>query len=431
MLARATPARLTRPSTGAAGASAGVPPRVRPTSRMPAATTRRTPTAAPAAPTVPTAPAGLARALLGYVVVVVLVVTLAPFELAMPVAVRARLGAWSALDVAANVLLLVPAGFLCALAARRRAPRAADGLLVGAALSVAVETAQLFMPLRYPSLLDVLANGAGGWLGAALAVHLRRRLDPAALVGRLALELPLVGAAYLLVPLGALGAVVAASTPAALHPARAGALLALALFGGSVLGAVQRRHLAPAGLGTTGGMALTAGAGCLVALGPALPAHPRAVLLAAAAAAAFTAARAAAPLTGAEDRRFELDTLRRASPFFAAYLLLLALEDPVAADTLQRAAILRQLELLGAFTLLGYLVAESLGRHELRLRHVAPAVVLASTLLAAATLVLHAAAPPPVASTWLLPAAALPALYGARLYHVQRAAIRRAVTSDE
>lgn len=72
-------------------------------------------------------------------------------------------------DLASNFLGYLPLGVLCALAlhARRRGLAAiVVAVLSGAALSVALEAAQTFLPARVASNLDVLANTAGALAGA-------------------------------------------------------------------------------------------------------------------------------------------------------------------------------------------------------------------------------------------------------------------------
>ena len=103
-------------------------------------------------------PAG--RFLLGYLLLVTAVITLAPFRFTRPVAPHLS---WlvDPGDVVANVLLFVPLGFLYRVAER---PSAHKGHwpTVGAALlvSAALETLQLFLPGRFASPLDV-ATGVG------------------------------------------------------------------------------------------------------------------------------------------------------------------------------------------------------------------------------------------------------------------------------
>src|SRR5204862_4625526 len=109
-------------------------------------------------------------------------------------------------------------------------------LLIALAASVAIESVQLFEVTRYASISDVLANGAGGYLGAIAQRRLRRRIAMAArTVGRLSLERPLLGLVYLLVPLLWLDGLAGVDSAMPLWP-----LLGLGLFGASVLAAAQR-----------------------------------------------------------------------------------------------------------------------------------------------------------------------------------------------
>lgn len=82
----------------------------------------------------------------------------------------------TAFDVGANFLGYAPYGLLCVLAVRPRLAAAKAVLLAvlsGGVLSLALESAQSYLPARIPSNLDVLANlcgaAAGGVAGAWLA----------------------------------------------------------------------------------------------------------------------------------------------------------------------------------------------------------------------------------------------------------------------
>lgn len=70
-------------------------------------------------------------------------------------------------DIFFNVLLFMPLGFF-ALPAERSLRRGGRfyALLVGVGLSASIELVQAAVPGRWPSLLDILANGLGAWLGA-------------------------------------------------------------------------------------------------------------------------------------------------------------------------------------------------------------------------------------------------------------------------
>jgi VanZ family protein len=124
----------------------------------------------------------LARSLLAVYVVLVVYASLYPFagwrEPGAP-ALGFLLAPWpryvTAFDVAANFFGYLPYGLLCVLALRSRlAAGAAIGAaaLTGAALSLALEAGQSFLPARIPSNLDVLANLAGALCGALLGARL-------------------------------------------------------------------------------------------------------------------------------------------------------------------------------------------------------------------------------------------------------------------
>jgi VanZ family protein len=85
----------------------------------------------------------------------------------------------TAFDIGANFFGYVPYGALCALALRPRLPAGVAvllALLSGAALSLALEAGQSFLPARIPSNLDVLANVAGVACGAGAGAWIAPRL---------------------------------------------------------------------------------------------------------------------------------------------------------------------------------------------------------------------------------------------------------------
>jgi VanZ family protein len=301
-------------------------------------------------------------------VAVALVVTLAPFRFTVPERLPIALGT-TRIDLVGNVFLFLPLGFLY------RATRGGTVLGVlgrGLLLSLAIESAQLFSRGRYFSPVDLMTNSAGAGLGALVHRAVAGRLH-ARLAGQLALDLPLMNVVYLVVPLLWLDGLAAGGSSSRI-------LLApvLGLFGSSVLVAVWRHRLRPAGILTPAGLGLAGALWFLVAGLPGFAGRP--VILFAGSVALGLAILGLAVTPGPEslDRRFELLTLRRVAPLFAAYLLLLAAwpwsvtpapwrmrvgltglhDDPGVVP------VVRLVETLAAFTLLGYLAAEYRGRRE-------------------------------------------------------------------
>ncbi len=388
--------------------------------------------------------AKLGRAVLGYLVLVVLVVTLSPLEFRVPDGVHLTYwtpdGRWyGAFDCVANVALFAPLGFLYALtraAVAPDAPRAVGrALLGGLLLSVAIETTQLFEPARFSSPVDVASNATGALLGAWLYVRLARRLRADALVaGGLALELPVMGLVYVSLPLVTLAALTADGGPRwdAAFPPRPAALVALGLFGASLLGTVQRRRRgAPAaGVGAVARRAAGAAAAAALWFGvgalPALATAHRAFWVGLAAA-ALVAALVSLPLPGtrADERRFEAEAIARAAPFLALALALYPFGQVAAAEPLSQAGIIRALEGFCGFAVLGYLLAEAWGRRELRYRYSAGRVAAAAGAVAVAqALLANGGAADGAAALAEIAARVLCAGYGGWIYHLQRAHVR-------
>jgi hypothetical protein len=97
--------------------------------------------------------------------------TLLPFRFALPARVALDFEL-RAPDLALNFAMLLPLGFLAALRFGFGARRT---LMLGALLSAALETLQLLVPMRCPSLYDVAMNALGAGFGAALYTCTARR----------------------------------------------------------------------------------------------------------------------------------------------------------------------------------------------------------------------------------------------------------------
>jgi len=328
----------------------------------------------------------LGRALLGYLSLMVGIITLAPFDFQATPA-HGWTTIWNRSDVVMNVLMFVPFGFAFQLTRPRGAPTDwRRVLLLGAVLSGCIELAQLFAPQRYSSPYDLLTNTLGAALGAAVFTQLARRLPGSEAVRSFALELPLMGLAYQLIPLVWLMGLGADSDE------RRWLLLLPSAMAGAILGAVQAAYVAPQMTGHGDGVTAPSSRRWLLMTlaGWAVVALPIAVrrdwalglacvtVLAGVAtlrSLATTRLRETAPRGGAA-RRFELPTLRLLLPVYAAYLTLSALW-PLAdlstawqgswtlvlpGMTLSETLVYRALEQVAAFTLVGYMSAEFHGR---------------------------------------------------------------------
>jgi VanZ family protein len=86
---------------------------------------------------------------------------------------------WTVFDLLVNVLAYLPLGFLLTLTLRRVSGRglaALAALLLGTALSLALECVQTWLPSRVPSNVDLACNSLGCGLGVLLALRQDARL---------------------------------------------------------------------------------------------------------------------------------------------------------------------------------------------------------------------------------------------------------------
>jgi VanZ family protein len=377
--------------------------------------------------------ARLGFALLAYMLAVALIITLLPFAFAWP---RHWHVAYivEPLDVVANIVLFVPLGFFYRFARGAERVSALHVLFAGALASGAIETAQLFEAARYASPVDVAANALGAWLGGVAAgrVASTPRVE-GRLVGWLALELPLMALVYLMVPLLWIDAL--SSGREALRGVMAPLL---GVFGAIVLGGIQRHYLGPLNAAKPAKSAAFAAGWFLAGAFPSLAWRPLGVVTNTAIVAVLTWWQGRRGLRErAANRRFEVPLLRTAAPVYAAYLVLIAIA-PVHAqlgpwfasigfspDAVEQIEILRLLELMAAFTLAGYMLAEFRGRSVAAYRDTFPRLLAWGLALAGLVEILRgfdAAHGASLARGALLVGAVL---YGAWLYFLQRAHVVR------
>ena len=354
----------------------------------------------------------LGRAVLGYLITMVAIITLSPFRFALTPQ-HGFTNEWTTSDLLLNIVLFVPLGFIFQLSRPKgESLKLWWALLFGAAFSATIETVQLFEASRYSSWMDVLGNTLGCGFGAAIHAFVPRRGNGRNAMPTLTLELPLMGLAYLLVPL-------AWSTGFASgnNSLRGWLALPLAAMAGNILGAVHAAYFAaPRGFGVSvhspleawasrpqewhprwprsqekvGGTELL-GFGCLLpyltcllwvlsALIPIGIHQPEIVIvgiIVALGSAWLRSLLTERRLKGDNDRRFEWLTLRQILPLFAAFILLSSLwpfdfaalkwQGMIAllpADVIaNKNHVFLALEHVTAFLLLGYVLAELQGRN--------------------------------------------------------------------
>ena len=378
----------------------------------------------------------LGRAVLAYLGIMVGIITLAPFRFASaPVHGLSFVWTWS--DLVLNVVMFAPVGFVYQLTRPRGvAPDLGRVFLLGLAASSAIEVAQLFSPLRYPSLFDLATNSSGAVLGALAYTRLSQRVPGHAAVQRLALELPLMGLVYLLVPLCWLIGF------GSEEESRRVLVLGPALMAGGILGTVYGAVVSRTGPGWW--LAATSLGWSLVALVPGgrgdlpLVAATSALVVAVAVSCHLATRRVLQGAPAGGSRRFEVPTLRRVLPVYAAYLTLSALWPLGDADgqwrgtlaltladaTLTQGTVFRALEQVAAFTLVGYMAAEFRGRDRRRqgavmLQVVAWCVVVSALLQAA-----RGFQPATGASLLLFLLTQVASMTGHQLYVLQRDHVR-------
>jgi glycopeptide antibiotics resistance protein len=379
--------------------------------------------------------ARLSFVLLLYFLGTILVMTLAPFHFEIPKSYRV-LYTGTAFDIFANVMLFIPLGFLYPLTRPSRdevSPLRV--VLVAALISGSIEIIQLFEIDRYTSVIDLITNATGAGLGAVIARLAARRISVnAKLVGRLSLEIPLIGLIYLMMPM-----LLVASMDAGTDSLRLIAVVPLAFVGARLISAVQRNHFGRSGLLSNGGAGIVAAVWALLGTFPLMLRHPyagAALVLGAGMTTWWEASRR--PLPDGPDRRFEIEALRSAAPHIAAYVLaviLLPLASGVSPSFHFRMALtgangdidLQQIQLLvpvATTTVLGYLLAEARGRLEMRFWKITMRVVAECACVAVALEVSRGFQRGVGASGSQLILMLAAAVLGAGIYHNQREHVR-------
>lgn len=368
----------------------------------------------------------LFSALLGYVTLIILVMTLNPFLLARPKEIEFKFD--SSLDnLILNVVLFLPVGFLYRLITGRR-----GALVLGAMLSFGIETIQLFIPARTTSIIDIAANAFGAGLGGFLYQLISARLSlTSRAVSRLRLGTPLMGLIYLLVPLLWIDTLALNESPY-----RWILTILIGICGAVIFSDLFRHWWEVVNPRVAVYASLALGIWFLIGAAPDLLRSASLVSI------GFGIMLLAALLTvlpqADKDRRFEQKTIRSILPVFTLYMLLLTLAFPFSplgawhgffgfTDRIADRSLYGlypRLEYLAAFTVLGYLIAEWRGRLELTLVRDLPRLFLIAATIALILEIPSGFQSERGASAVRLILAVTSALFGGMIYHLSRAHIR-------
>ena len=376
-------------------------------------------------------------ALVGYFVLITAVITLSPFDFS---ARRFRVSLLLVpADIVGNIALFLPLGFL----GRGLTDGSARGgrrvVWIAAVCSLLIEMAQLFLRRRYAGPIDVLSNAAGAWLGVLARDSIERwALWHPRLIGRIGLDVPLVGLLYLLVPQLWLSSV------GLIEDARRSVTTLLLGCAGSIVLVALHRHRWQSGVRlATHVVPPLAVLWFMTGALPAATASPFAfgtLGLTVATLAAWLLRR----VGSSHESRFESATLRRFVPVFALYLVVAALWPPFRQPTTWHGALLFEnrlngagvvdvlllLEQVGGFTLLGYAVAEWRGRRELSLAADLPLVVAAAAAGALALEGVQGFLSGSGASLLRASLSTIGAAYGVAVYHLARQHVRALRAED-
>ncbi|MGD9228718.1 MAG: VanZ family protein [Desulfobacterales bacterium] len=314
----------------------------------------------------------LSYALLIYMCIIVVFITLIPFEFRIPEEFKIT---WSTNfgDFIRNIFLFIPIGFLFRLNRRHNKDiLCLTTLIFGFLLSSAIEFAQIFIPGRYTQVIDVVTNGFGAWLGGTIFKFLGSQMKRKRSGSLFELEFPLMGLIYLLIPLMWLNGLATGT-----EETRLWLLLLLAIMGSGIIGFIYVNRFKHAG--TIGYTKLAVFTLCWFVFCslPVMISFP--LKIAYFGISIVFAVQIFVRLIGdgkPREKRFEIPTIKKLMPIYIIYLLLLAVwPTTITADEWQYNIIFEELaykerivltfrfvEFVSAFTVLGYMIAEMRGR---------------------------------------------------------------------
>ncbi len=381
----------------------------------------------------------LARVILGYLILNIAIITLAPFRFSA-IPVNGLTSIIEGRDALLNIVLFFPLGFVYQLSREDRAQaRWLPAFGAGCAVSALIELAQVFAPGRYPSATDLGTNALGASLGAWIASLAARHTDGTQTVRTFALDLPLVGLTYLLLPALWLTGLSAPEGGLA-------TVLLPVMSAAWIMGSVHASYDGADATAHERGrrvFRLWSGAALFLAvsLAPAAWADARLLLWGALLVVVLIALRLLAPAAwiagatrdGNVSRRFEGPTLRVAlGPLvaFVVALTMLPISGPLdewrgtwsltpATDVPSDAALFRAMAMLASYTAIGYAIAAMQGRQVEELRGLAARALRWTILLAAPLEWLRGWGTTTAASATMLALTGTASVLGAAIYQFQ------------
>ena len=314
----------------------------------------------------------LGYALLIYMCIVVVLITLVPFEFRIPARFHIT---WSISlpHFVTNIFLFIPIGFLFRLTRRKRQNFLNFHTLTFSLLfSLAIESTQAFIPDRCTMVFDVIGNSLGALLGGMIYTFLRDQLKEEQTSRLIALELPLMGLVYFLIPLMWLNGLGIWE-----EFDRLWLLLLLGIIGAGVICSIYINRFKH--LGIIGYTKLSVFTVCWFILGslPQLIRYPLKIAFFGITVGVVVQIFARlANERNDQDKRFEIPTIKKLLPIYLIYLLLLATWPTTLSSSGYQLSIIfeelsshkqivlmsRFIEFVAAFALLGYMVAEMRGR---------------------------------------------------------------------
>jgi glycopeptide antibiotics resistance protein len=317
------------------------------------------------------------RVLFFYMCAVTLFLTLMPFRFSVNFS-DVKWGIWSdAEDIAINIFLFIPLGFLFYLSRFKPVGKFVGySLIFGLLFSTLIELTQLFLPKRYTTLCDVMMNGVGSWIGGLSIHYLQSFLKQKKTINLrlLPIELPLVNIVYLLIPLIWINSISIGN-----FGERFWFSLIPIGIGAYIIGEIYRREFENFSLKQFAVLVMLCVGWIFTAESLMLAKRWEDVLVVAALGAAITISTAfRRPVFDGRKVRYEIVVLKRVVPFFLLYLYCVGFypfrfnftewhlqfglsgipEDPPVFT------IFRLLAYMSALTLLGYMLSQIIARRE-------------------------------------------------------------------